>query len=69
MVVKEEWLPVVDLQMSLQENSHATVKYCSIFGVKVEEVTGNVLITFCDCDDCMAKAFFANVIAVVVEVI
>lgn len=69
MVVKDERLPVVDLLMSLQENSHASVRYCSIFGVKVEEVAGNVLMTFCDCDDCTATGFCGNVVVTVVEVI
>lgn len=47
--VKDKLFPA--LPLSLQENSHATDRYCSISVVKVEEVTGNVLMTFCDCDD------------------
>lgn len=45
LVNKEALPPVVDLLMSLQENSDATVRYCSIIGAKVEEVTGNVSMT------------------------
>lgn len=64
MLVKDEWFPAVDAT-----NSHATVRYCSISGVKVEEVIGNVLMTFCDCDDCVAMGFCGNMVIAVVEVI
>ena len=48
--------------MYLQKNSRATVSHCSISGVGVEEVNGNVLMTFCDCDNCATVGFWGNAV-------
>lgn len=48
-------------------HSHVTVRYCSILGVKPEEVTGNVLMTFCD--DRAAMSSRGNVVMAAVEAV
>lgn len=58
LVVKDEWSSAVMPQ------SHTAAFF---FGVKVEEVIGNVLMTFCD--DCAATGSCGNVVMAVVQVI
>lgn len=57
LAVRDEWFPAIT----------ATVRSCSILGVKVEEVTANVLMAFCD--DCATVGFCGNVTMTAAEVI
>lgn len=57
LAVRDEWFPAII----------ATVRSCSILGVKVEEVTANVLMAFCD--DCVTVGFCGNVVMTAAEVI
>lgn len=36
----------------------------ALFGAKVEEVIGNVLMTSCDCDDCAVMGFCGSHVVV-----